>query len=179
MAEILDPKNTNPANTNKDGKVSDAEQKVYAAAQKAKSVAGSGGGKSGGKSAEDYPVLFQKGVNAPDMVGGGTQDVRKTKTEAISAYATGQLNARQKKILDSAYAKYKASGGRAATEVRELITVVFGPHLAVLLGRFGRHQFEPLRADHPRLGCRLRAGAGPDRDQLDGLVRSHGRHSRL
>jgi hypothetical protein len=71
------------------------------------------GGSGKGKSAEDYPVLFRKGVNAPDMVGGGTQDVRKTKTEAIAAYATGQLNARQKKILDSAYAKYKAAGGRA------------------------------------------------------------------
>jgi hypothetical protein len=113
MTEILDPKNTNPANTNKDGKVSDTEQKIYADAQKAKNASGAGGGKTGGKSAEDFPVLFRKGANAPDMVGGGTQDERKTKTEAISAYATGQLNARQKKILDNAYAKYKAAGGRA------------------------------------------------------------------
>ena len=66
------------------------------------------------QNAEDFPVLWRQGVNAPDVVGGGTRTERKTKTEAISAYATGQLNARQKKILDSAYAKYKASGGRAA-----------------------------------------------------------------
>jgi hypothetical protein len=62
---------------------------------------------------EDFPVIFRKGASAPDMVGGGTRDVRKTKTEAISAYATGQLNPSQKRILDSAYAKYKAAGGRA------------------------------------------------------------------
>jgi hypothetical protein len=34
-------------------------------------------------------------------------------TEAIAAYATGQLSSWQKNTLDSAYAKYKSAGGRA------------------------------------------------------------------
>jgi hypothetical protein len=116
MTEILDPKNTDPANTNKDGVVSDFEQKVYSDAQKAKSASGAGSAGSGtsGKSAEDYPVLWQKGnPNVPSAVGGGAVDQRKTKTEAIAAYTTGQLSSTQKNILDSAYAKYKAAGGRS------------------------------------------------------------------
>jgi len=114
MADILDPTNTNPANTNKDGKVTDFEQKIYDDAQKAKGVSGIGGSNTSGRSSEDYPVLFQKGNNAPGAVGGGSTDDRKTKTEAIAAYVTGQLSDNQKKTLDNAYAKYIAAGGGAS-----------------------------------------------------------------
>lgn len=105
---------TNPQiDTNNDGIESPQELAVWNAKT---GGSGSGSGSSGdssSKSKEDYPVLFRKGAAAPDMVGGGTQDVRKTKTEAIAAYSAGTLNSGQKRILDNAYAKYKAAGGRA------------------------------------------------------------------
>jgi hypothetical protein len=115
MTNIPDPNNTNPANTNGDGVVSDFEQKLYADAQAAKAKIGADGdadtGKTGSQSAEDFPVLWQQGERAPG--GRGSATIRKTKTEAIAAYATGQLSSWQKNTLDSAYAKYKAAGGRA------------------------------------------------------------------
>jgi len=118
MTNIPDPNNTNPANTNGDGVVSDFEQKLYADAQAAKAKLGAGGtgstggtGGTGSQSIEDYPVLWQQGERAPG--GRGSTTIRKTKTEAIAAYATGQLSPWQKNTLDSAYAKYKAAGGRA------------------------------------------------------------------
>jgi len=115
MTNIPDPKNTDPRNINKDGVVSDFEQKAWADAQKAKSASGAGtsSGTSGtsNKSVEDFPVLWQQGERAPG--GRGSAGERKTKTEAIAAYTTGQLSSYQKKTLDNAYAKYKAAGGRA------------------------------------------------------------------
>jgi hypothetical protein len=101
---------TNPEiDTNNDGIESPQELAIYEANKKKNT---GGGGQE--KNPEDYPVLFQKGNNAPGAVGGGATTDRKTKTEAIAAYVTGQLNASQKKLLDNAYAKYKAAGGGAA-----------------------------------------------------------------
>ena len=69
------------------------------------------GGSEEQQNPEDFPVLWRKGERAPG--GRGSATIRKTKTEAIAAYATGQLSPWQKNTLDSAYAKYKAAGGRA------------------------------------------------------------------
>jgi hypothetical protein len=100
----------NTQDLNDDGVVDFKDQAIADA--RAQQSQGDGEG-SQQKNPEDFPVLFRKGTNAPDVVGGGTRDDRKTKTQAISAYTTGQLNPSQKRILDNAYAKYKAAGGRS------------------------------------------------------------------
>ena len=99
----------NTKDLNNDGVVDFKDQAIFDANQNRNK----GGGEEQ-QNPEDFPILWQKGnPNVPSAVGGGAIDQRKTKTEAISAYVTGQLSSSQKKTLDNAYAKYKAAGGRA------------------------------------------------------------------
>ena len=99
----------NTKDLNNDGVVDFKDQAIFDANQNRNK----GGGEEQ-QSPEDFPILWQKGnPKVPSAVGGGPTDQRKTKTEAISAYVTGQLSSSQKKTLDNAYAKYKAAGGGA------------------------------------------------------------------